>query len=223
MPSLTPTATIVSEFPVITVPIQAILIVDDDGGRRTDITAAQVAAWVSKANEIYAWSGIQFIFSEQDFVTVKSTLLNNIAGVEDQNWVDEVAFGNQVAARYPDKLVVFFRWGPGEGSTGGGFSADTYNFVAMPGFGTSVCGYQNIGMLAHEIGHYLGLSHTFPRVFHSVAEAELALKNNGNDPAIFDADGFSDTPPDPYIGRDEYQCQPVPGRHPQRNLLPRPA
>jgi hypothetical protein len=215
LPTLTataiPTATIVSEYPVITVPIQAIQVTDDDGGRITNISAAQVAAWVSKANEIYAWSGIQFTFSQQDFVSLHSTLLNNIAGIEDTNWFEEIAYGDQVAAQYPDKLVIFFRWGPGDQPTGGAFSWVDYNFVAMSGFDSTVCGYQNIGSLAHEIGHYLGLAHPFARVFNSVAEAEAALKSNGNNPAIFDGDGFSDTPPDPFIALDEYQCPPVPG------------
>ena len=212
VPSLTPTATIVSEYPVITVPVQAIRVRDDDGGRSTKITGAQVAAWVSKANEIYAWSGIQFTYSGHDPVSIYSTLLNNINGVEDQNWFEEVAYADQVAAQYPDKLVVFFRWGPGAQPTGGAFSWIDYNFVAMPGFdNTYVCGYQNIGVLAHEIGHYLGLIHTFSGGFNSLVEAEAALESTGNNPAIFDADGLSDTPPDPFIALDEYQCQPVPG------------
>jgi len=212
LPSLTPTATIASEYPIIDVPILAIQVTDDEGGRVTKITALQVAAWISKANEIYAWSGIQFSFGMQDFVTLHSTLLNNINGVEDQNWFEEVAYADQVAARYPGKLVVFFRWGQGDQPTGGAFSYWDYNFVAMPGFlDTSVCGYQNIGILAHEIGHFLGLVHPFAQVYKNAAEAEATLESNGNNPAIFDGDGFSDTPPDPFIALDEYQCQPVPG------------
>ncbi len=210
-PSLTPTPTIVSGYPIISVPIQAIQVMDDDGGRLTPITAEEVTAWVSKTNEIYAWSGIQFTFSGQDLVTLRSTLLNNMAGDQDEKWLEEIAYGDQVAAQYPGKLVLFFRWGPGNQPTGGAFSSSQYNFVAMSIFGTSVCGYQNIGMLAHEIGHYLSLSHTFPQVYQNEAEAETALENNGNDPATFDADGFSDTLPDPFIAMEKYQCPPLEG------------
>jgi hypothetical protein len=207
----TATSVIISEYPVIWVPIQAIRVADDDNRRITKITSAQIADWIAKANEIYAWSGIQFSFDEKDYSLLHSTLLNNIAGVEDKNWFDEIAYAEQITSQYPDKLVLFFRWGPGDQPTGGAFSWVDYDFVAMPGFDTGVCGYQNIGILAHEIGHYLGLSHTFSGVFKDVAEAEAVLKNNGNKLSTFDGDGFSDTPPDPFIALDEYQCQPVKG------------
>jgi hypothetical protein len=105
--------------------------------------------------------------------------------------------------------VVFFRHGPGETPTGGGFSWYDYNFVAMPGFDSDVCGYQNIGMLAHEIGHYLGLAHTFDEIFVSEQEAEAFFIANDNDPLAFDGDGFADTPPDPYVEVWAIQCEPV--------------
>jgi len=171
----------------------------------------QVTAWVNEANKIYTKTGIHFTFNEKDFIPLRSTLLNSIGGVEDANWFDEIAFGDQVAAHYPGKLVIFFRWGSGDQPTGGGFSGFDYNFVATPGFDTTVCGHQNIGALAHEIGHYLGLAHTFLQVFHNSQEAKDFLKANNNDPAAFDGDGLSDTPPDTYIDTYKMQCAPVAG------------
>ena len=222
-PTITPTATIASKYPLITVPIEAIQVMDDDLQRQTRITAMQVRAWVSKANEIYARAGISFTFNDLDFTYVQSSLLNHITGTGDPNWFEEIAYGDKLAANYPDKLVLFFRWGPDAGATGGGFSSVDYNFVAMPGFlTTKVCGYQNIGLLAHEISHYLGLSHTFAKVYTSVAEAEAALKSNNNDPSVFDGDGFSDTLPDPFVALDEYQCKSVPGITLNGTFLPVP-
>ena len=103
---------------------------------------------------------------------------------------------------------MFFKFGPGPQSTGGGFSWHDYNFAVLPGFNTYVCGYQNIGELAHELGHYLGLSHPFAMIFNSVQDAQAYLSAHGNLPGIFDGDGLSDTPPDPYIDTPQFQCDP---------------
>ncbi len=53
----------------------------------------------------------------------------------------------------------------------------------------------------------MGLSHTFAREFASVQEAESFFIANGNNPAVFDGDGLSDTPPDPYVNISQVQCQ----------------
>jgi hypothetical protein len=96
---------------------------------------------------------------------------------------------------------------PGAAATGGGFSWSDLNFVAMPGFAvTTVCGHQNIGILGHEIGHYLGLAHTFAAEFATQADAQTAFTNSGFNPSIFDGDGLSDTPPDPWIRQNANQC-----------------
>jgi hypothetical protein len=82
----------------------------------------------------------------------------------------------------------------------GGFSWVDYDFVVMPGFEvTTICGKQNIGVFAHEVGHYLGLSHTFAREFETVAQADEWLRDHNGQVSIFDGDSLSDTPPDPFI------------------------
>jgi hypothetical protein len=197
-------------YPLLTVRLQAIQVSDDDGKRTVRITPQQVKLWVDKANEIYAKASVRFLYDpDSDFAALKSTLLNDMTGDTDANWQREVDFGNQVAARYAGKLVMFFIHGPEQGATGGGFSSSNYNFVEMPSFNdTTVCGYQNIGVLAHEVGHYLGLSHPFAMEFASLQEAEAYLSAHGNGPNVFDGDGLTDTPPDPFIRAASFQCNP---------------
>ena len=83
-------------------------------------------------------------------------------GIEDANWIQTKQLGNQIAAKYPGRIVIFFRYGKGSGSNGSGFSWWDYDFVVMPS--TDIiehCGGMNPYFLAHEMGHYLGLPHTF--------------------------------------------------------------
>lgn len=198
--------------PVLSVHIQAIRVSDDDGKRPARVTAHQFKQWVDFANRSYAPAGIKFLFSqdEGDFGSLKSTLLNNMTGTQDRNWDEERSFGYRIAARYPKKLTVFCRYGPGEHATGGGFGASDYNFVVMGGFSDmNHCGHPHYDALAHEIGHYLALTHTFPTdPFPDVPAAEAYLKAHGNAPSCFDGDGLGDTLPDPSIRPTECERTP---------------
>jgi hypothetical protein len=208
-PSITPPSPNPA-YPLLTVHLQAVLVSDDDGQRPVRITPQQVQLWVDKGNQVFAQASVRFMYDpDVDFATLNSTLLNDMTDDSNADWQREVDFGNRVAAEHAGKLVVFFIHGPGKGPTGGGFSASNYNFVKMPGFDdTTVCGHQDIGILAHEIGHYYGLSHPFAKTFSSLQDAETYLSVHANDPEAFDGDGLSDTPPDPFIDIPLLQCNP---------------
>ena len=72
--------------------------------------------------------------------------------------------------------------------------------------GDAIAERQNIGLLAHEIGHYLGLDHTHKMEFPTVAAAERHLASSGATPEnSFDGDGLTSTPLDPFI--EEKACR----------------
>ena len=183
------------------VPVVAVRVSDDDGGRPAAIFPTQIKRWVDHGNQVYASAGIHFVYKTSDgMIERKSTLLNNPTGTGDRDWLQFKRAGNRLAAEHPGKLTLIFRHGPGPHPTDGGFSSVDYDFVVMPGFEvTTICGKQNIGVFAHEVGHYLGLSHTFAREFETVAQADEWLRDHKGQVSSFDGDGLSDTPPDPFI------------------------
>jgi hypothetical protein len=181
-----------------------------------------VIDWIHRANEVYGKSGIQFLFNPNpsnprgpDWLTSSwnNDEINNhlVCGPDGTQAATDLA--NQKAGEFPSKVLAVFR----SGGDGCGFSwfrdvttgEITTKFVSMPGFyDTGGCGEQNLGQFAHELGHYMGLWHTFtelprnPNVFTSIWEAERHLVNNNNNQATaFDADRYlvTDTDPDPMI------------------------
>lgn len=188
--------------PLLQLHVHCIRVSDDNGSRQASMTPGRMKQWVDFANITYAPAQINFLYDPvADFTDIQSTIINNMVGNTDPNWVQATGLANLYASAYPNKAVVFSRYGPGPDPTGGGFSWSDLNFVVMPGYGdASHCGHAHTEMLAHELGHYMGLWHTFPgNPFATKTDAENYFLGHGSNPAIFEGDGLSDTEPDPPI------------------------
>jgi hypothetical protein len=144
----------------------AIQVADDDGAHPARILPEQVVTWVGFANRVFYPAGIRIDFDRTDIRPLRSTLINRLQGPEQPDWAQGKRAADDVAARYPDHLVVFFRHGGGDHPTGAGLAWTDYNFVVMPGWPDDRhCDHDHVSALAHEIGHHLGLRHTFARTF----------------------------------------------------------
>jgi len=213
------------------VPIHAVKLMDDDGRREADISPDQMTRLVNKTNEIYNNTGIQFSFDPDpkgpNWSEVKDTVLNNMSS--DDNTLRYAKFK---AEEYPkDQAVVFFRNGQGKSPEQDAFSGPFMNFVVMPGYSqaTSIVSKDKSGrwvtqqanfVMAHELGHYLGLLHTFPGPYDGYTSSPLKaaafIWYSGGTVDALDGDLLSDTPPeagfsyyilqgwDPCTGHDSY-------------------
>jgi hypothetical protein len=192
--------------------IHAVRVSDDDGTHAAAITPAQVDTWVEEANAIFGRSnaGIRLYFKADgtgpDWQQMENTVLNRLSS-GGNGWSE----ANNFAATHPAKVVVFFRHGPPDSVTGNGFafppqSSKGVNFVAMPGFNNTGIPaddfngpfVQNRLLFAHELGHYLGLGHTFPgwsdTETDTDAEAAARITKAGGNASALDGDSLSDTP-----------------------------
>ena len=188
--------------PLLEARIAAIRLADDDGKRQADVSPRLITRWVDFANQVFWPAGIRFRFDADggDFIDVRSSVLNRI----DHRQPDAAAkrAGDQLAARFPERLVVLFHTGRRDTPSGGGYSGADFDFVVMPGAGaeTNHCGHDNLAQLAHELGHHLGLAHPFSRPFRDADLAARHLRNHQGDlTKAFDGDGLTDTPPDPAV------------------------
>ena len=74
---------------------------------------------------------------------------------------------------------------------GAGGYAGVGDITNLNGGGIVIMGSGGVGVLAHEMGHYFGLPHTF------MDTQTTELVNGSN--SLVTADGIADTPADPYI------------------------
>ncbi|MEB2777851.1 hypothetical protein SYJ56_21235 [Algoriphagus sp. D3-2-R+10] len=208
--------------------IRAIKCADDNGTRMAQISVDEVNEWIDAANKAYAPAGVQF-----DHITMvntlKNTTINKLAPNDDED-SRQVKIDKQkskdaadaFAKDFPGEIVIFFRYGRNDEAAGGGFSSSKADYVAMPGFSkTHTTAYyqdgsskeiQNIKLLAHELGHYLGLDHTFVAVEYgensdaAVISYLNSVKSKTLDALDGDRNVVRDTPPDVgkgyFLGKD---------------------
>ena len=179
------------------VPIRPVLLADDSGSNPGNLDLLQIAEWVSRANEAFAPARIGFSYDPGVAVDiVTDTLVNGIEGPESSGWLERVRRGNSIAGLYPGELVVLLS----------GMDRDTelgshhLDFVLLgESRSEMMCGEPDPLLLAHRIGLYLGLPHTFAAIHGSVAEAADTLSDRQQEPSAFDGDSFEDTLPDPGV------------------------
>lgn len=179
--------------------VQVIAVSDDDGSNAANITASQFAGQLTTVNQIFSSAAVEFVFdSAADFTKINNTLLNreftpldppNVGG---DKWDHEPLIDAQshhqareaLARLFPGKLAIIYRnrkkiakeknqAGNETGlwivaTKGGGASSSNAFFVDM----STVSGAKD---LAHEIGHYLQLPHTFEEA-NTIADAAGKIK-----------------------------------------------
>lgn len=205
--------------------LRVIALSDADGGHAPQVTPAQFADAVRRANRAFRGTGIRLAFDPaSDFETRRDTDMNQDRTI--------FAEGNQLAAATQGRILVLLRWGgdpanatgngnafppPGAGPAPANVTDVDQRYVALPSlYPTSGFSFLTLGngsFMAHEFGHYLGLYHTFPGwdgvnpVFGASAAtgaaadqavADYAVANGGTIDA-FDGDRLPDTAPDPGV------------------------
>jgi hypothetical protein len=191
-----------------TIQIEAIPLSDADGGRANTVTAAQFRAAVDDMNAIFEPADIRFAFDPgKDWHPRRDTSLNSLNNGGGAWWTE----GNAVAAQRRGRMVVFLRWGKDPDKRANNWFAyppDTgqqqpsqaklptgnVDFVVTSNDGT---GFDTRGaLLAHEVGHYLGLFHTHPGWGNTSVETVESLVEAGGVAAL-NGDLLADTSPDP--------------------------
>ncbi len=199
--------------------IQAILLFDDPAGSNCNAaspctTAADIKDFIELANQVFAKASVHFTFEPAwDWTTlVDNDLNNNLTSGNSSNR----ARANQIADRYPGKIVVFLRKNAPSNfafppNTGQRVPQDAPfpniypNFVGHDGIrGVALANRQNF---SHEIGHFLGLYHThltwlncYPSASTCVTagtDAAITALQNSRGANALDGDLLSDTPQDP--------------------------
>lgn len=198
--------------------VHVIALEDDDGQRRSTVTATDAAHALEAAQRVFDSTGIRLVLD--GFERRASTQLNRALGFNDHTRPT----GNAIAATFPRRMVVLLRHGTGgeRDPTGNGNAAPPpgvgprrpdvpdvdQHYVSLP----SVAHALGDTFVAHEVGHYLGLHHThvgwgsgYPVYLvesPTRAQAEdairaYAIKAGKLRIEAFDGDGIDDTPPDP--------------------------
>lgn len=185
------------------IPLRPVLLSNDDGSSEASVMPEEIIDWVLAANETFAPARIGFSYDPTvEMDVIEDSLAAGLSGPDSAGWVERAVRANELAARYPGELVVFFRSDPGEQEIG----SHHLNFVMMGEWDDELlCGDPDVTLLAHRIGLYLGVPHTFSSMHATSTDAADTLSDALQDTAVFDGDAFSSTSPDPGV-YPEHQC-----------------
>jgi hypothetical protein len=219
--------------------IVAILTANDDGSQAATPSPAAIAKSVALANEVYNPREVNFLFDvATDIYRFNDDFLNRDCRRRDHGvYTDpnvepgaDPAFEaelmnkrrNEVALRFPGRITIYFTagsryyWSATEGRwiygpRGYSWSNHFDEFVSMAAHAAGS------DLMAHEIGHYLHLDHTFANTPATIADAVALIRkfvevDKGSKdavPGLFEGDGVVDTPPDPGPGIFKNQCDPA--------------
>jgi hypothetical protein len=217
-----------------TVRVQAILVADSQGRGAAQVTPEQITQSLAYASRVFAPAGIEFTFDPaSDVARLNNDLLYydcTLSPAADLNAPEEVPPDcddrrnnderNRIAQFYPGKLVVYFSAGLKPH-----YDKNTRRWRMEPRYVNWSNHFDSFVMmdpgdpgqtLAHEIGHYLHLVHSFGAEPKSLQEARTLVQDyviNNNLPKadgvnMFDGDSnicrghptilcVGDTPPDP--------------------------
>ena len=137
--------------------------------------------------QVFTW----ILIPNQDWENINNTSINSVeksGSVLPENKEENDANGKKAvtyAKNITGKIVVFFRYGRGSNPAGDGWSSYDMPCVMMPGKLYKVSmGYQDgssqlkndLKILAHELGHYFGLGHSFVDVpYDGFTNPDLAV------------------------------------------------
>jgi hypothetical protein len=219
------TATLSLRFQRKDLDLHVVALTDDDGtGHAFSATPAAFATLVGRLNNVFSGTGIRLRFNAAtDWTTRADTKLNQ----EQSGWRQTA---EQIAAARPKKIVLFLRWGPDPANRTGNGNAFPppganptppnmtdvkQDFVMLPNLldgSLSFLNLDNGSFFAHELGHFLGLYHTFPGwgnpsppLYSGSPSTQAAVDQqivdyvaaNGGTIDALDGDALGDTPWDP--------------------------
>jgi hypothetical protein len=175
--------------------LRVVRMANDDGSNQTAVTPANVGEWLRVANLVYSPAQLRILFDPaSDFETIRNTRLNQlIGGTKLQVDIDAVKDADAIAEKTPERVTVICRTSrSSDGGPQGNFAGYPEKRVVMGNFDPNA-----LRDFAHELGHYLGLQHTFFwRVVQTVGEARVVFDLVGIPAMDGDAGDVSDTPPE---------------------------